>query len=339
MEEKIKKIALNAIAEKVFPGCVVGLIKQGKQTIIPFGRQTYETNRRPISEESIFDVASITKSIPTASLALLLIDRGQLRLDDKLITYVPEFQNRDRERVLIRHLLTHALDFDLTLSSLKDQEPDAILHRIFTARFKSMPGTKYAYVNATSILLGLVIERVSKKPLDVFAMEEFFAPLSMQRTTFHPNQFPKEEIVPTEIDPWRGRLIQGEVHDESAYALSKKYIVGSAGLFSTAPDLLTFLEMLLQNGTYKGRTYFSARSIGRFAGLGWELYQPSYMGDYCTEYTFGKTGFTGCVAVCDVTRGIAFVMLSNYTYPKRRFDAEAITVVRRTIADIIFSHL
>ncbi len=339
MEEKIKKIALHAIDEKVFPGCVVGVIKQGKRIVLPFGTYTYENGARSVNEDSIFDVASITKSIPTASLALLLIDRGELRLDDKLITYVAEFKNRDREQVLIRHLLTHTLDFDLKLSSLKDQEPDTILEHIFSARLKSKPGTTYAYVNATSVLLGLVIERVSKKPLSVFAAEEFFTPLGMKRTTFHPNLFPKEEIVPTEFDTWRGRVIQGEVHDESAYALSKKYIVGSAGLFSTVPDLLVFLEMLLQSGTYKGRTYFSARSIGRFAGLGWELYQPSYMGDYCTEHTFGKTGFTGCVAICDVIRGIAFVMLSNYTYPKRKLDSEAIAAVRRKIADIVFFHL
>ncbi|MBI4084497.1 MAG: serine hydrolase [Candidatus Levybacteria bacterium] len=338
MEERIKKIALHAIDEKIFPGCVVGVIKQGKRIVLPFGTYTYDHDARLMHTDSIFDIASITKSIPTASLTLFLIDRGELRLDDKLVTYVPEFQNRDREQVLIRHLLTHTLDFDLTLSSLKDQDPDKILHRIFTAWFKSKPGTTYAYVNATSILLGFVIERVSKKPLDVLAAEEFFTPLGMKRTTFHPGLFPKEEIVPTEIDSWRGRLIQGEVHDESTYALSKKYVVGSAGLFSTAPDQLTFLEMLLQSGTYKGRTYFSARSIGRFAGLGWELYQPRFMGKYATKNTFGKTGFTGCLVLCDPEKQIGIVILSNFTYPKRKPDKNIRDRVFREIADSILSH-
>ena len=346
MENRIAIIVNKAIEKQTFPGCVVAVIKNGKRSIFPFGKYTYDVDARSMRADSIFDVASITKSIPTASLALLLIDRGELRLDDKLISYIPEFQNPDREEVLIWHLLTHTLDFDLRLSSLKDQEPDTILEHIFTARLKSKPGITYAYVNAASVLLGLVIERISRKPLDVFAAEEFFTPLGMKRTTFHPSLFPKEEIAPTEFDTWRERLIQGEVHDESAHSLSKKYIVGSAGLFSTAPDLLTFLQMLLYKGTYKRKKYISEEmikkmytnqlgKIGTFGGLGWELCQPWFMGDYCGKETCGKTGFTGCSIVCDMTKGIAFVILSNSIFPQRKSTKNGINAVRRSIADAI----
>lgn len=345
MEQSIKEIVSWAISERVFPGCVIGIIKNGKRSILPFGKYTYDTDARPMQADSVFDIASITKSIPTSLLALLLIDRGKLRLDDKLISFVPEFQNPDREQVLIWHLLTHTLDFDLTLSSLKDQEPDAILRHIFTAHFKSKPGTRYAYVNATSILLGLVIERVSKVQLDVFAKEELFEPLKMENTSFHPKN--KRDIVPTEFDAWRGRLLQGEVHDESAYALRKKYIVGSAGLFSNVPDLLTFLEMLLHKGSYEGENYFSegmvgqmyANQLGRlglFGGLGWELNKPLYMGKYCSEQTFGKTGFTGCVVLSDPTKDVGAVVLSNYTYPHRKQDKSMRDRVLAAITDAIF---
>lgn len=345
MKQAIKEIVLQAIDEKFFPGCVIGIIKQGKRIVLPFGKYSYEDDARPMQADSIFDIASITKSIPTSSLALLLIDRGKMRLDDKLISFVPEFQNPDREQVVIWHLLTHTLDFDLTLSLEKDKKPDAILQRIFTARFKSKPGTKYAYVNATSILLGFVVERISKMPLDVLAKQEFFDPFDMQQTSFRPKH--PEDVVPTEIDPWRGRLIQGEVHDESAYALSKKYTVGSAGLFSTVPDLLSFLEMLLHRGVYKGKKYFSSRMIekmytnqletlGQSAGLGWELNQPRFMGKHSNKQAFGKTGFTGCSVVCDPIKEVAYAILSNYTYPKRKPEKTQRDSTFGAIVDIVF---
>ncbi|MBI4097153.1 MAG: beta-lactamase family protein [Candidatus Levybacteria bacterium] len=347
MEETIAQIVRGAIEDSVFPGCVVGIIKNGRKIILSFGNYTYEYGAKAMHTESIFDIASITKSIPTSSLALLLIDRGKMRLDDKLIKYLPEFRNPDREQVLIWHLLTHTLDFDLTLSSLKNLSPGAILERIYTAKLKSKPGTKYAYVNATSILLGLVSERVTGEKLDAFSEREFFQPLGMSRTTFHPEKFEKTEIVPTEIDGWRGRLIQGEVHDESAYSLRKKYIVGSAGVFSTASDLLTFLEMLLYMGSYKEKKYFSegivkemyTNQLGRlgiFGGLGWELCQPRFMGKYATKNTFGKTGFTGCLVLCDPEKQIGIVILSNFTYPERKSDKNIRDRVFREVADIIF---
>lgn len=132
-----------AIRDKVFPGCVVGIVKKnGKRFIWPFGGFTYENNSEPVKEDTIYDVASITKSIPTASLALKLIDEGKLRLEDKLINFIPEFFNSDGEDVIIKHLLTQTLDFDFYLSNYKNLEPEKILNLIFTKEFKSRPGTK-----------------------------------------------------------------------------------------------------------------------------------------------------------------------------------------------------
>ncbi len=333
----IEKIISQAIKEKVFPGCVVGISKNGEQLVFPFGRFTYEHNASPVRKNSIFDVASITKSIPTACLALKLIDEGRLHLSNKLIDFVPEFRNSDREKVLVKHLLTQTLDFEFRLSSYKDKSPEEIFNIIFTSEFRSNPGEKYSYANATSILLGLVVERVYGKQLDTVADEIFFKPLGMRRTTFHPEKFSREEIVPTEIDPWRGKVIQGEVHDESAYVLREKMVVGSAGMFSTVSDLLTFLEMLLNKGTYQGMQYFSEEIVHRMynEGLGWERYQPHYMGQYCTKQTFGKTGFTGCSVVCDPIKHVGIVFLSNYHYPTRKGSFAIRRKIRRQIADIV----
>jgi CubicO group peptidase (beta-lactamase class C family) len=350
MKKMIGERVLRAIERKVFPGCVVGFTGRNMETgVLAFGHHTYDDASPLINEESIFDVASITKAIPTSSLALVLVDRGRLGLDDPLIRYVPEFSNSSREKVLLRHLLTQMLDYNFRLSSLKDRGPDGILKAIFSSEFKKEPGTSFFYSNATSILLGLVVERIFGKSLDAIAEEEFFAPLRMTSTSFFCDPARKRDIVPTEIDPWRGRMVQAEVHDESAWVLRRnKIVAGSAGLFSTAPDLLKFLEILLNRGALGGKRYFSEDIIeqmhtnqlgfpGVRTGLGWELFQNRYMGSRCTGRTIGKTGFTGCVCVCDFGKQAAFVLLSNYTFPTRKADAGAIDEVRRDIADIIFS--
>lgn len=352
MKEKIRNKINLAIEEKIFSACAVGIVRtNGNKFVIPGGKFTFEADARSIQENTIFDTASITKSIPTSSLALKLIDEGKLRLEDKLINFVPEFRNSDRENVLIKHLLTQTLDYDFRLSAHKDKSADEILDVIFTTEFKSKPGTKFFYANATSILLGMVVEKILNEPLDKLGEKYFFGPLKMTRTIFEPlKKFKKEEIVPTENQDWRGGIIQGEVHDESAYVLNRKMTVGSAGVFSTVPDLLIFLEMLLNNGSFGGKKYFSPEimkqiqtnqlaCINQYAGLGWELNQPRYMGKNCSEKTFGKTGFTGCACVCDIEREVGFVILSNYTYPARKSDAMLINKFRSDIADIVFENL
>ena len=170
MKEKIKGRIYQAIEEKVFPACAVGVVrKNGERIIVPAGRFTFDHSAPEINENSIFDTASITKSIPTSSLVLKLIDEGKLKAEDKLINFIPEFRNSNRENVLIKHLLTQILDYDFRLSEYKNEPPDKILKVIFTKEFKSRPGEKYFYTNATSILLGLVVERIFG--------EKYFLPL------------------------------------------------------------------------------------------------------------------------------------------------------------------
>ena len=349
MIEKIRDRINKAILEKVFPGCVIGYTSPySEQIVASFGRHTYAPSSPAMEKDSIFDVASVTKAIPTASLAIQLVDKGKLHLDDKLVDYIPEFNNSSREKVKIRHLLTQTLNYNFRLSALKDKGPDGILNAIFNTEFPTEPGSTFFYTNATSILLGMVVEKVTKECLAVTAQKEFFGPLGMSSTSFFPEQFSRQTIVPTEIDPWRGRLIHGEIHDESAFVLRQKMVAGSAGLFSTAADLMRFLNMLLNDGVWQCRRYFSGRSIlqmqsnqiqelGLCAGLGWELNQKRYMGNFCSSRTIGKTGFTGCVCMCDIPKQTAMVFLSNYVFPARKPDMQAIDNVRRSIADIIFA--
>lgn len=349
MYPKINQLVTSAREEdQVFPGCVIGVLVGERQFVFPFGRFTYEDTSPVVQEDTVYDVASITKAIPTSSLALSLIDQNRLAIDDPAILYLPELEVAQKEDIKVWHLLTQTLDWDLRLSHQKELSPQEMLQSIMSATLKRKPGTSYTYTNTTSVLLGILVERVAKKSLDQLADEEFFDPLAMSHTTFHPERFSKDHVAPSEIDSWRNREIRGEVHDESAYVLREKFVPGSAGLFSTVPDLLAFLTMLIHKGVYQGRRFFTEKIVEKMmtnqiahlhktTGLGWELEQPWYMGRYASEHTFGKTGFTGCHVLVDIPKQKALVLLSNSTYPKRPESKDALHAVRRALADIIFA--
>ncbi len=342
----IRERASRALEQKVFPGCVIGIVYTGgERFIMPFGTLTFENDAGRVREDTIYDLASVTKSIPTTSLALHYLESGQLKLTDKLIKYVPEFKNSDRSAVKIKHLLTYTLG-GYPLSQYKDKTPQELYEILMTRDFDVRPGTGFSYSNLPAFLLGLVVERVGGRTLDKLAYELFFNPLHMIHTSFFPQYFLSDDIAPTEVDDERGE-VRGMVHDESAYVFTVKggKAVGHAGLFSTAPDLLNFLEMLLHEGDFRGHQYFLPDTIDQMSsnqipelnastGLGW---QTGEWGRHSGLHTFGKTGFTGTCVVCDVEKGAAFTILSNRTYPKRPLNNEAIKAFRDDIADIVLS--
>lgn len=348
MIKKAEIFLKNAVDRKVFPGCVAGIVVDGKAEIIALGRYTYENSSREIEPQSVFDVASITKAIPVSCLSMKLIEEGKMRGDDVLVRYVPEYNSNYADMVTIDHLLTQTLQFDFRLSDYKSAGSRGILDAILKAPLKSFPGEKFFYANATSILLGMAIERCTYKRLDILADEMFFKPLKMESTTLFPSEMDQQKVVPTEFDPWRGRLIQGEIHDESAWALRPDIIAGSAGLFSNVPDLLKFVTMLLDGGLFDGTRIFKPETIslmhtnqrpkssGEWCGLGWELNQKSFMGRSCTESAFGKTGFTGCSIVMEPRKRRGLVLLTNHVHPSRRPDRDSINQVRSGLADIVW---
>lgn len=348
MESKLVSIIEEAIEKKVFPGCVLGYLSRGEMNVLPFGKLTYEENAVKVHENTIYDVASLTKAIPTSSLALYFLDQKKLALNDLLSQYLPEYKGEYRDTITIWHLLTHSVAFDLRLSLLKQYSSDEIFHQLLTLKVLSKPGTTFSYSNASSILLSVILERVGGKSIDLLAEDIFFQPLDMTHTSFHPTQFGRDDIAPSEIDSWREREVRGEVHDESAFILREKMVVGSAGLFSTAGDLLQFMKMLLSGGKTDYKTFFSQEILEMMTtdqlsklrdttGLGWELSQRWYMGKNSTERTFGKTGFTGCHIAADIGLQKAVVLLSNSTYPNRPRDKEGINKVRRAVTESVFS--
>ncbi|MEK7552806.1 MAG: serine hydrolase domain-containing protein, partial [Patescibacteria group bacterium] len=305
-----KRLAL-AIADRVFPGGVVGLVhSNGGQQIVPVGRLTYDLDSPLVETETVYDLASLTKSVVGTSLLLQLIDSGQVKLNDPLVRYVPEFGTEEnKQAVTIWHLLTYTLDLELpALSELArtGHSAEAIWETVFKAPLKCPPGSHHVYANPTALLIGLVVEKVTGSRLDRLAAEKFFNPLGMARTNYSPETHLSAGIAPTEIDDiWRKREVRGVVHDEAAFVLGKKRPTAIAGLFSTAPDLLKFLAMLLNKGIKGGRKYFSANlveamstnqlegSINRTAGLGWAIGQSEMIDLPDDRRIFYKSGFTG----------------------------------------------
>ena len=333
---EILKLFDKALLDGVFSKAVAGfLFPDGSRKILAF--------KTP--EDTIFDIASVTKVCPTAVLALKLILENKLTLDDLVVKYIPELQTNFKEEFFIRHLLTHAVDYRVRTSSLKEKSPDEILDFLCHYQFDKKPGTIFNYGNPANILLGIIIQRITGKRLDILAKEILFEPLEMKRSTYFPlKHFDKKEIAATEYCSFRKRKIQGEVHDESAFVLEQKFPVGSAGMFSCVSDLLNFSEMLLKDGLFKSRrilppgilkliTTNGLESIQESASFGFELNANKFMGTKHSDKTFGKTGFTGASIVCDAKKQAAVVLLSDFTWPHRETNANRINQFRESLSD------
>ena len=300
----------------------------GQRTIVPVGTIDGSV---PAQENTIYDVASITKSIPTASLALTFIAEGKLSPEDLVRDRIPELQN-DYDAT-VEDLLRYRVSGP-RMSQLKFQTFEEVRAYVFEKGFDAPPSDTKAFTNLPAFLLGLIVERGGEEILPALAERYFFDPLKMTDTTFFPHDL--ERVAPTEIIG--GQEIRGIVHDESArvFALQRR-AVGHAGLFSTAPDLLNFLQTLLFPAHVgHGVSHMGAIVAGAQKGLGWQM-NEEWMGERRSERTFGKTGFTGTSIICDIERGIGLVILSNRTYPHRAADNSAINAFRKDIADIVFS--
>lgn len=361
-ESNILRLMEQAEEAGVFHRAVAGFIlPDGSTRIVEFNTPA----------DTVFDIASLTKVCPTSTLALCHILEGRLGIDTKVIDFIPELRTNYRDDIRVFHLLTHSLDYRVPMKTLRELPPEGILDALFTYKFDKAPGADFNYGNPASVLLGIILQRLTGKDLQQQGRERFFEPLGMTRSGWDPltrewNRIPPEEIAPTEICAFRGREIHGEIHDESAWVLRKLYPVGSAGMFSCVPDLLKFVKMMLNDGTAAapdGSTVrvapagilkmvsnnaFTREDSAQFipagsadaasacTALGWELAQGKFMGSRVSPHAFGKTGFTGASIVADPIAGAAAVLLSDFTYPHREENADRIHAFRVKLADTFF---
>jgi len=348
----IQDVLDGAIGRHAIPGGAVAVITPDSPTplFISAGRQTYDTSSPLVDEHTVYDVASITKLAPTTLLAMRLIEVDEMDIDAPIAQYLEAYRGGYRQEITVKHLLSHAVDWGFSLASLKDAKADEILHAIFTAHPRSVPGISIHYSNISSLLLGLIIERAYLGSLAEAAQLSIFGPLRMESTTFYPlSQFDPEQIAPTEIDDWRGGEVRGVVHDESAYVLSQAGLtVGSAGLFSTASDMSKIAKLLVSNGSSNGEAILSTETVPQMAeiafpkaspsmGLGLSVGPSDVIGQKMPASVVYKTGFTGCLVAADLESNHALVFLSNHTYPHRQPDKMVRNDLFRKLCSEVFT--
>ena len=349
------------IANKRLPGAVVLVARKGRVVWRKaYGARVVEPARENMTPDTIFDVASLTKVVATATSIMILVERGKLRLSDPVSLYIPELKGDGRERITIEQLLTHvsgyAPDFDLRERWTGYHEA---IKRLNKEPLRNPPGTRFTYSDIGFIALGEVVARLGGMTLDQFAHQNIFVPLGMNSTGFQPRAALKTRIAPTEKR--RGQLsylgdtadnvgaegevwLRGQVHDPTSYRMNG--VAGHAGLFSTANDLAIYSQMILNGGTYGGVRILAPLSVaemtrprivapnGGTRGLGWDINTTfsTNRGELFPLGSFGHTGFTGTSVWIDPASEMFVVFLSNRVHPDGKGD---VGPLRGRVASII----
>jgi len=342
--EKIDEIVARGLAEKKMPGCVVCLGRRGKIAMLKaYGMRQLLPRELPMTTDAVFDLASITKPVATATSIMILVERGQLRIDDTVDSIIQGFGQKQKESITVFDLLTHQSGLlpDNALADYEQGSEEAI-RRIGELGLRAPTGTKFIYSDVNFILLGEIVRRVSGKSVAEFSRQQIFEPLGMRETQFVPDETLRERAAPTERRD--GRWIQGEVHDPRAHLMGG--IAGHAGLFSTASDLAIYADAMLEQGasgstrilsvqTFEAMT--QSHSVPRMPvatpadskeasptgatvvqrGLGWDMRKTvaGNRGKGWSDAAFGHGGFTGTVLWIDPNLDLFFVFLSNRVHP------------------------
>ena len=349
------EVVEKAIKDKATPGATLAVGFRGKVAIHAFGKLSYDAKSPAVKPATMYDIASLTKVVATTALVAKLAEGDfavPLDLDAKVERYLPEWasgpQPEWRHRVTVRHLLTHTSglppfkEYWRTSKSKQDT-----LTKIFAEPLEYEPGTKEVYSDLGIILMAEIIERLTGRKLDDLANSFIFSPLGMKDSGYKPPKKLWPTIAPTEIDNiYRHHLIQGEVHDENAYAIGG--VSGHAGVFSTAPDLAAFCQMLLNGGVYAHQRILRRATVAQFTTpqqlsggtrtLGWAVPTPGGLsGNYFSAHSYGHTGFTGTSIWIDPDRQLFVVFLTNRVHPTR--ENQKIQQVRRDLHDAVMQAL
>jgi CubicO group peptidase (beta-lactamase class C family) len=339
----------EAIAARAFPGCAFGVMAGGEVALLGArGRFTYDEAAPAVTPKTVYDVASLTKVAATNAAAMLLRQRGLLRLETPLGELLPGFvatrpADDPARRVTLRHLLAHNsglpgyAEFFRTAATA-----EALLKACLELPLEAEPGARAAYSDPGFILLGKGLEALIGEALPAWVGREIFLPLGLTATEFNPPGEACGLIPPTEEDlSFRHRRIQGEVQDENAGLLGGA--AGHAGLFSNVPDLLRFAREILLAHSGRGCLFnaetvalFSQRQgpVGSSRALGWDTpSQPSSSGRYFSPASIGHLGFSGCSLWIDLEAGIAVALLTNRTWPDRQ--SQLIRQVRPAFHDAV----
>jgi serine-type D-Ala-D-Ala carboxypeptidase len=292
---------------------------------------------------TMYDLASLTKVIATSAAAMVLYDRGKLKLDAPVSRYLPEFRGGDKGRVTIRDLLTHRSGLPAGRDLKGAHNARRARKLVLSTPLEAPPGYRTEYSDVGADVLGFVIEAIAGEPLDQFVNRTVYRRLGLSNTLFRPGRDRRARIAPTENYPPRGYPLRGEVHDDAAYALGG--VAGHAGLFATASDLAVFAQMMLNGGKYNGVRIVSDSTVKRFTertagsrALGWDTcIGGGSCGFHLGPRSYGHTGYTGTSLWIDPDSRVFVIVLTNWVHaaPSARVAPIAVLAdVRSDIADI-----
>ncbi|MGB6484326.1 MAG: glycoside hydrolase family 3 N-terminal domain-containing protein [Candidatus Acidiferrales bacterium] len=342
----------HAIADGAFPGGVLAVGLHDQLIVHPFGRLTYAAKSPAVKADTIYDVASLTKPIVTATAIMLLAADNQVDLDAPVSRYLPHQQAGPNpewvQKITIRELLLHTSGLSAHREFYKDATSlAAVRKQLYAEHLASAPGTKIEYSDLGFMILGDIVERLTGQGLDRYARENIFDPLDMENSYFNPSRALRARIAPAQNDTaYRKRQLHGEVDDANAFAMGG--VAGHAGLFSTANDVAAFAQMMLNGGIYAQQrilpravvTQFTQRvNVGDSARtLGWDVPTgDSSSGHYFSQQSYGHNGFTGTSVWIDPQKDLFVILLTNRVNPSTANDK--IRQVRPALHDAILEGL
>jgi len=336
----------DAIAEQIPPGAVVLVGHNGKVVYRKaFGYRSLEPTREPMTLDTVFDMASLTKCLATATSITRMLELGQIRLNDSVAKYLPEFAQNGKEDITIRQLVTHysGLPPDLDLKQPWEGY-DTAIKMAMAEKLDNPPGAKFVYSDINYIVLGELVHKISGMMLDQYAKVHIYRPLKMTRTTFNPPASWRPKIEATQYDE-RGVMLKGVVHDPTSRRMGG--VAGHAGLFSTADDVAKFAQMMLN----QGKPILSSLSVEKMTtpqqppigpslrGIGWDIDSPfsSNRGELLPIGSYGHTGFTGTSLWIDPTTNTYIILLANGVHP--RGGKPGLVALRGRLADAVAASL
>ena len=329
----VDSVIRQVIAEGTIPGAVL-IVGHDGQVIYrkAYGERALEPRHEPMTVDTIFDVASLTKVVATTTAVMQLIEQGKVRLNDPVAKYLPEFAQNGKQDITVRQLLTHYSGLEPDLDLKMPWEGKGTAYRMADEETPTdPPGSKFTYSDINFIVLGELVEHVSGESLNDYCERHIFATLKMAHTRFLPPAAWRAKIAPTQYDE-NEHMLRGVVHDPTARRMGG--VAGHAGLFSTADDLAKFAQALLNGGD----GILSRLSVEKMTspeqppqapvlrGFGWDIDTPysSNRGDLLPVGSFGHTGFTGTSMWIDPTTNCYIILLTNAVHPRGKGNAIAL---------------
>ena len=353
MTPVVDRLVSQAITDRAFPAAVIETgTGEGMTSRRAFGHLTYEEDAPSAREDTIFDLASLTKVIATTTIAMRAIDEGRIALDERVAARLSDWRGKDRDGVTIADFLEHASGLTAFLPFFRDYRGRVEFERaICTIALEYAPRTQSIYSDLGFILLAFILEDAFQAPFADIFDSVLRGTVRQSCLLFNPPRELRDRCAPTELDLWRGRLLQGEVHDENCWALGG--VAGHAGLFGTAEAVGMFAREILRplRGEETRQPHLSRlaspETIARFArksavpgssrALGWDTMLPtSSCGRRMSPRAIGHSGFTGTSLWIDPERDLYVVMLTNRVHPSR--DNHLIQAVRRALHDAILGN-